>query len=136
MEKKKSIKKIVAIIVGIVIILAAIFYFAFYSPVRKYIDTHTWATIRIVEEVNAETSDVFVDSKEYSKGDTVSLDSVTLLIEEITHDGVVTISGSEEVTDSRTGEAVSSFTINCGESCSFKEKNGSVTIFVDSSRYE
>ena len=136
MEKKKSIKKIVAIIVGIVIILAAIFYFAFYKPIRKYFDTHTWATIRIVEEVNAETSNVFVDSKEYSKGDTVSLDSVTLLIEEITHDGVVTISSSEEVTDSRTGEAVSSFTINCGESCSFKEKNGSVTIFVDSSRYE
>lgn len=136
MEKKKSIKKILAIIISILVILAAIFYFILYRPIMKYIDTHTWVTIRIVEEVNAETSDVFVDSEEYLKGDKIYLDSVTLLIEDITHEGVVTISSSEEVTENITGEAVSSFTINCGERYSFKEKNGSVVIFVESSRYE
>lgn len=136
MEKKKSIKKILAIIISILVILAAIFYFTLYRPIMKYMDTHTWATIRIVEEVNAETSDVFVDSEEYLKGDKIYLDSVTLLIEDITRKGVVTISSSEEVTENITGEAVSSFTIKCGESYSFKEKNGSVVIFVESIRYE
>lgn len=132
----KRVMKKTAIVIGAVVLLAAIIAGVIGLSVKKYIDTHTWATIRIVEAINAETSDVFVDSKEYSKGDTVSLDSVTLLIEDITHDGVVTISCSEEVTDSITGETVNSFTINCGEGYSFKEKNGSVTIFVDSRRYE
>lgn len=134
-EMKRVMKK-TAIVIGAVVLLAAIIAGVIGLSVKKYIDTHTWATIRIVEGVNAETNDVFVDSKEYLKGDTVSLDSVTLLIEDITHDGVVTISSSEEITDSITGEPVNSFTMNCGEGYSFKEKNGSVTIFVDSSRYE
>ncbi len=134
--QKKSMIKILVIIFSIAAILAAAFYFLFYRPVRQYIDTHTWAAIRVVEEVNAETSDVFSDSNEYLKGDKIYLDSATLLIEEITHEGVVTISVSGGITDAVTGEAVSRFIINCGESYSFKEENGSATIFVESSRYE
>lgn len=134
-ELSGNLKKIVAVIIGVIVILMMLGFVLFMS-VRRYIDTHTWATIRVVEAIDAETNDVYNDSREYLKGDEIPLKSGTLLIEGITHEGTVEISSSDGVADSNTGKEVHQFTIRCGESYSFKEEKGVVTVYVVSNRYE
>ncbi len=136
MDKKK--KKIVKVIMGIIVIIGmlAVGYGVFYRPLIRYVDTHTWATIRTVESVNSETSDVFVGTIEYLKGDKIYFYSAVLLIEDITTDGVVTFSVCDGALYDKNNESVKRFVIKRGESCSYREEWGHVTISVVSNRYQ
>lgn len=129
-------KKRIIQIIGIMAILVAIFYFVFYRPINKYIDTHTWATISTVESIEDETSDVFVESAEYLKGDRMRVYSAVLLIEDITHDGTVTFSVSEGALYDENDIQVTEFKIEREKSRNFFQEYGSVEISVGSVRYQ
>jgi len=136
MNRKK--KNIVKVIMGVIVIIAmlAVGYGVFYRPLIRYVDTHTWATVRTVESVNSETSDVFVGTIEYVKGDKIYFYSAVLLIEDITTDGVVTFSVCDGALYDKNNEQVKQFVLKCGESCSYREQLGHVTIGVVSKRFQ
>lgn len=130
--KKKAI-----IITSIIIIFVAIICVLGYVAVNSYSDTHTWATLRIVETVDTDTNDAFEQRAEFLKNDTYSLYATVITIENITHDGTVTMSFSPAVINSSTGEEISTVTLKYSEAISFKEnENASGMVQVVSFRYQ
>lgn len=134
--KRKRILKIVIIIIAILLGLIMLGYFLLYRSVRKYIDTHSWATITISGEVNAETSDAFMETREYLQGEIISIDSVSLEIKDITHDGTVDFIVVQGQIYDESGKEVREETLYKGKKERYKINNGAFYINVDSSRYE
>ena len=116
--KKKT--KVLIIISSIVLLMIAIFIWGIVS-IKHYTDTHTWVTLRIVETVNADTNDLFEQSVEFLKNDTLSLHATVITVEDVTHDGTATISFSPAVINSSTGEEFSTVTLKYSEAISFEE---------------
>lgn len=130
--KKKSL-----VITSIIIVLLAILCSCGYIAINRYFDTHTWATLRIAETVNADTNDVFEQRVEFLKNDTYPLYATVITIEDITHDGTVTMLFSPAVIDSSTGEEISTVTLKYNEAISFKEnENASGMVQVVNFRYQ
>ncbi len=129
---KKSI-----VITSSIIIFVAIICVLGYVAVNSYSDTHTWATLRIAETVNTDTNDAFEQRAEFLKNDTYSLYATVITIEDVTHDGTVTMSFSPAVIDSSTGEEISTVTLKYSEAISFKEnENASGMVQAVSFRYQ
>lgn len=134
--KRKRFLKAAVIIIAVIIGLLMLGYFLLYRSVRKYIDTHSWATITVSGEVNAETSDAYIDTYEYLQGEIISFDSVSLEIKDITHDGTVDFKVVNGHIYDESGEEVREGTLYKGEKEHYKINNGAFYISVDSSRYE
>lgn len=134
--KRKKIFKTVIIIIAILFGLIMLGCFLVYCSVRKYIDTHSWATITVSGEVNAETSDAFMETREYLQGEIIAFDSVSLEIKDITHDGTVDFIVVHGHIYDESGKEVREDTIYKGEKEYYKINHGTFCISVDSSRYE
>ncbi|MBQ7980050.1 MAG: hypothetical protein IJ305_00415 [Oscillospiraceae bacterium] len=125
------------VITSVIIVLLAILCGCGYIAINRYFDTHTWATLRITETVNADTNDVFEQRVEFLKNDTYSLYTTVITIEDITHDGIVTMSFSPAVIDSSTKEEISTVTLKYSEAISFKEnESAAAMIQVVNFRYQ
>ena len=130
-------KKKALIITPVIIVLLAILCGCGYIAINRYFDTHTWATLRIAETVNTDTNDAFEQRVELLKNDTYSLYATVITIEDVTHDGTVTMSFSPAVIDSSTGEEISTVTLKYSEAVSFKEnENASGMVQIVSFRYQ
>lgn len=134
--QRKRIVKTVIIIIAIVFSLIMLGYFLVYRSVRKYIDTHSWATITVSGEVNAETSDAFMETHEYLQGEIIAFDSVSLEIKDITHDGMVDFVVVHGHIYDESGKEVREDTLYKGKKEYYKINHGAFYISVDSSRYE
>ena len=140
--KVKNTKRIIILIVACLLVVVIAFYFVIYKPIIKYMDTHTWATIRITgTTVISEISDAIEEDKEFLKYDTYSLHNTTLIIEDITHDGEVTIKFEPEVNNSDTGELIGVAVIDKNDVLNIKEvcSNGDSATWqlrVTSNRYQ
>ncbi len=140
-NKLKNAKRIIIAIVTLLLLVVVGFYFLFYRPLIKYVDTHTWATIRVTGNVEAETGDEFYDDIEFVKGDTYQLHDTTVIIEDITTDGEVTIKFEPEVYNMDDRELIEVAVINKEKFLIFKEvcNNGDSVVWkcqVISNRYE
>lgn len=114
-NKKKKL------LVLVLVILAGLLYFVIYRPMMKYIDTHTWATIQIVETVESDTYEARLESREFLKGDTYRLNSTTVTVEDISHYGEVTIKFEPEVKNMSTNELIKSAVIDKDNVLNIKE---------------
>ncbi|MBR2284149.1 MAG: hypothetical protein IJ874_07000 [Ruminococcus sp.] len=91
-------KKFFLIFVIAVVLAAAAVVYCIYE-IRRYVDTHSWATIRISEYVQTENGDIFSgpqSSREVLKNDVLTVLSgeyaADITIDKVTHDGTVTMS--------------------------------------------
>lgn len=139
--KVKNTKRRIIVIMTLLLLMVIILYFVFYRPIKEYMDTHTWATIRVTGTVGAETSDAFEESREFLKGDTYQLHNTTVIIEDITTDGEVTIKFEPKVNNSDTGELIEVAVIGKNDVLNIKEvcNNGDSVIWqfrVISNRYQ
>ncbi len=119
--KEKNVKKLVIAIMTLSVVTVIVFYFGIYNPLKKYKDTHTWATIRITGTVESDTSDAYEESAEFLKGDTYHLHNTTVTIEDITTAGEVTLRFEPAVIQLTTGETVSEVVIGKDDIFGFEE---------------
>ncbi len=137
----KTMKRIIILIVACLLVVVIAACFVMYKSITKYMDTHTWATIRITGTVDSETTEAFYEDREFLKYDTYSLHNTTFIIEDITHDGEVTIKFEPEVNNSDTGELISVAIIDKNDVLNIKEvcSNGDSATWqlrVISNRYQ
>lgn len=118
-KKKSSAKIKVAIIILLLLIIA--FCFWLYQSVVKYMDTHTWATIQVYGSVMSETADAFEERREVLQGDTYQLQDTVVVIEDITHDGEVTIKFEPAVINADTDELTEIMVIDSEDILNIKE---------------
>ena len=89
-KSKKS--KVIRIIIIVVAFISALLAVSTIRSIKKYHDKYTWAKISVTGEIYSDTSSSFSNEYECLKGDTISIDDVTLIITNITTDGTVTFS--------------------------------------------
>lgn len=104
--------------------------------INKYVDTHTWATIRITGEIKSDTSDSFVYEHEHLKGDTITIGSAILLITDISTDGTVEFSVKQGYLYNEAGKSIYSDTIVKNTKSNYKLNDGYVSLTVISNRYQ
>lgn len=126
---------------AIIVIIAAVFILTFLAvstivSINKYIDTHTWATIRITGEIGSDASDSFDFENEYLKGDDIEIGNVILDITDISHDGAVSFSVREGELYDEAGEKVFSATIVKDVKSNYRLNNGAVCMTVNDNRYQ
>lgn len=119
--KKKSKKKIVLVVLGVFLITVFGIGLALFLYAKHYMDTNTWATIRFTGTVESDTLDEYEESREFLKGDTYQLHNTTVTIEDITHDGEVTIEFKPAVQNADTGEEIKSAVIDKNNGLNIKE---------------
>ncbi len=135
-EKKEKLGMII-LIAAIIVVLIVVFIIGFFAlEVKRYIDTHTWATIRVSGEINSDTAGAFTDEQECLKGDTISFGGIILNITDITHDGTVTFEVQQGDLLNADGEFVSEETLVLGNKADFKWNDGHVSLVVSSNRYQ
>lgn len=135
-EKKTGNKKLIFITVGVILILVLSALLGVSYEIDHYIDTHTWATVRVSGEIDSDTSDAFSEEHEYLKGDRISFGNVILDITDITHDGTVIFSVEQGELFNKAGETISSDELKKGVTSEYKLNNGTVYFMVTSNRYE
>lgn len=119
--KKKNKKKIVLVVLGVFLIAVLGICVWGYCYAKHYMDTNTWATVRFTGTVESDTSDEYEESREFLKGDTYQLHSTTITIEDITHDGEVTIKFKPAVKNADTGEEIKSAVIDKNNGLNIEE---------------
>ena len=125
----------------IIIILAAVFIVAFLifsviKSINKYVDTHTWATIRITGELNSDTADSFDEEHEYLKGDAITIGNVILDITDISTNGTVDFSVKQGHLYNEAGKTIDSDNIIKKTKSNYKLDNGYVSLTVTDNRYQ
>ncbi len=136
MKEKAALKLVISMFVGLVLV-CIMFYYVMYLPIERYIDTHTWATITVRGMSDSDTNESFVDTAEHLKGDTINVyEMITLSVDDITHDGTVDFSVTKGELYDEKEERVFSFSINKKQKVSYKMKDGTLSVSVNSSRYQ
>lgn len=136
MNGKSNKRNVLFIGIIVVVMVLAILAVIFITSINHYFDTHTWATVSVSGEINLDASDAPVKEQEYVKGDNIILGSVILKITDITHDGTVTFSVQQGNLYKEAGGAVNSDTLVKGVKANYKMDEGTVSLIVNSSRYE
>lgn len=130
MKKKRII--IVLIVLAVVLGLIATILI---SGIKKYIDTHTWATIA-VDGIYYGTDDPFNHQEEYLKGDYFGAGSVDLMITDITHDGTVTFKVMYSELRDESGNIIDKDTLDLHIKKQYRIPEGYMQLEVVSNRYE
>ena len=124
-----------------IIILAVIFILSFLAisvimSIKKYHDTHTWATIRITGEINSDTADSFDDKHEYSIGDTITIGNVILDITDISTNGNVEFSVKQGHLYNEERKTIESDNILKNTKSNYKLDNEYVSLTVTDNRFQ
>lgn len=119
--KKKSRKKKVFVVLGVLLIIMIVFCIWVWASLKHYMETNTWATIWITGTVEADTADAFDESREFLKGDTYQLHNTKITIGDITHEGETKLYFEPAVVNADTGETVKSVVIDKNKGINIKE---------------
>lgn len=133
MTKKRKV--IISIISIIVVILAAAVIVGI-NGINCYIDTHTWATIRVTGEIHAYTDDAIYEEHEYLKGDQITFADVTLTITKITTAGDVSFSVKHGNLYGTDKHAVQEDTLHKAVNTAYTIDHGSINLQVTDNRYQ
>lgn len=131
-----GIKKRNKIIIIAVVFLLALITASVIRSVHKYVDTHTWATIRMTAEINSDTPDSILYEHEYLKGDNIVIGNVTLAITKISTDGTVTFSVQQGELYNEAGKSIDADTIFKNAQSNYKLNDGVMSLTVTSNRYQ
>ncbi len=120
MVKKKNSKKKILVVLGVLLIMVALFIWV-WASIKHYMETNTWATIWITGTVEADTVDAIDESREFLKGDTYQLHSTKITIGDITHEGETKLYFDPAVVNADTGETIRSVVIDKNKGINIKE---------------
>lgn len=121
MVKKKSIKKKILVVLGVLLIILVALFIWVWASLKHYMETNTWATIWITGTVEADTVDAIDESREFLKGDTYRLHSTKITIGDITHEGETKLYFDPAVVNVDTGETIGSVVIDKNKGINIKE---------------
>lgn len=129
MNKKKKIMITIIVVISLLVFVGLFFMIS----IHRYIDTHTWATIKITGEVNTNT---FESEQECLKGDTVSIGNVVLRVTDITHEGEVSFKVEQGKLMDSAGNSIDEVTLTKEDNKEFRLDNGYFNITVISNRFQ
>lgn len=129
-------KKKILITIPAIILLCVLLYNYFIVSISKYVDTHTWATIRVSGEVNTDILMPCEFDQECLQGDTVSIDNVILLVTDITHEGEISFEVKQGNLMDSDGNPIDKVTLTKEKEKEFRIDNGSLSMVVVSNRYQ
>ena len=135
MSTAKKRKRFIIIIITAVLISAFLTALVIIS-IKKYSDTHTWATIRIAGSTDPASSGSFDYLNEYLKGDSIVVGDVILEITDISIDGTVAFSVRQGDLYNGSGKTIEADTVIKDVKSNYKLDNGAFSLTVTDNRYQ
>ena len=132
---KHKTKKII-IIITMILLLFIGGMIVVIREINHYVDTHTWATVRVTGEIHSDTDDAIYEEHEYLKGDHISFADVSLSITDITHNGDVTFSVQRGNLYNAEKQEIKSDTLHRAVNTAYSIDNGSICLQVTDNRYQ
>jgi len=130
-------KKRLIIVLIVLAVITGLFAIIMIGGIKKYIDTHSWATIAVDGAYNkSDISDAFYSQQECLKGDYIGIGSVDLKITDITHDGRVTFEVMMGEVKDESGNIIKKDTLELQNKKGYKIPEGYMQLEVVSNRYE
>lgn len=128
-------KKIILISILIPLVLITTLIVVIYVGLNNYHDRNTWAVVSIEEVSSEETTDKIVPSKDLLKGDTVSLDDVTLEVTNVEHDGTISFRVKNGTLSDESGNQINKMNVKKDEKFCVRTERTSYVIYVENNYY-
>ncbi len=134
-QTNNKVQKVI-VILTIIILLFAGGVIIVVREMNHYVDTHTWATVRVTGEMHSDTDDAVYEEHEYLKGDYISFADVSLMITNITNDGDVSFSVQRGHLYNTQKQEIKSDTLHRAVNTAYATDTGSISLQVTNNRYQ